>query len=109
MGMVMHRFDIWLINLNPATGKELRKTRPCMIISPDESNERLATIIAVPMTTVLRKYPTRINCNFQSKKGQLAFDQMRTFDKTRLVKHLGVMDTSTSKKACTLLKEMFEY
>ncbi|MEO7264147.1 MAG: type II toxin-antitoxin system PemK/MazF family toxin [Ferruginibacter sp.] len=107
--MVINRFEVWLINLDPSVGKEIKKARPCMVISPDETNQWLETIIIIPMTSVIHGYPTRLNCTFKNKKGQLALDQLRAVDKSRLIKKLGVMDKSTSKETCKLLNELFEY
>jgi mRNA interferase MazF len=107
--MVINRFEVWLVNLDPTIGSEIKKTRPCLIISPNEANIYLDTVIASPMTTILRKYPTRITCTFQKKKGQVAIDQLRTLDKKRLVKKLGNLDMTTCKKICTTLQEFFAY
>ena len=109
MGMVINRFEVWLVNLDPTMGSEIKKTRPCLIISPNEANMYLETVIASPMTTLPRKYPTRISCSFQKKKGQVAIDQMRTVDKKRLVKKLGNLDLPTCKKICFKLQEFFAY
>ena len=109
MGMVINRFEVWLVNLDPTIGSEIKKIRPCLIISPNEANMYLDTVIASPMTTILRKYPTRVNCTFQKKKGQVAIDQLRTLDKKRLVKKLGILDLNTCKKICTVLQEFFAF
>lgn len=109
MGMVINRFEVWLVNLDPTIGREIKKTRPCLIISPNEANKYLDTVIASPMTTILRKYPTRIGCTFQKKKGQVAIDQLRTLDKKRLVKKLGILDTATCRKICNTLQEFFAF
>jgi mRNA interferase MazF len=89
MAMVIKRFDVFLVNLDPTIGSEIRKTRPCDVISPDESNRHIATAIIAPKTTQGKIYPTRVQCEFQGKKGKIVLDQMRTVDKSRLVKHLG--------------------
>src|SRR5690606_25124439 len=89
LGMVTRRFDVWLVNLDPTIGSEIRKTRPALIVSPDEMNAHIATVIIAPMTTKGRNYPTRIACKFQRKSGQVVLDQLRTVDKARLVKRLG--------------------
>ena len=109
MGMVINRFEVWLVNLDPTIGSEIKKIRPCLIISPNEANMYLDTVIASPMTTILRKYPTRVNCTFQKKKGQVAIDQLRTLDKKHLVKKLGILDLNTCKKICTVLQEFFAF
>lgn len=82
----MKRFDIYLINLDPTLGSEIQKTRPCVIISPDEMNDYIKTVIVAPMTSKGKLYPTRIRCNFQEKEGLIVLDQIRTVDKIRLVK-----------------------
>jgi len=96
--MVIKRFDVFLVNLYPTIGHEIKKTRPCLIISPDEMNRNISTVIVAPMTTKGRKYPTRISCAFQGKKGQIILDQIRTIDKERLVKKLGVISKTSQKK-----------
>ncbi len=84
--MVIGRFEVWLTSLDPALGSEIKKTRPCLVISPDEANKYLNTIVALPLTSTLRSYPTRVNCLFKKKKGQIAIDQVRSLDKKRLVR-----------------------
>lgn len=79
------RFEVWLIKLNPTQGAEINKSRPYLLVSPDEANNFLQTIIIVPLTSTLRNYPTRVNCTFQNKSGQLAIDQIRAIDKSRLI------------------------
>ena len=105
--MVVKRFDVYLINLDPTIGREIKKTRPCLVISPDEMNQHIATIIVAPVTTQGQAYPTRVPCRFQGKDGQIVLDQIRTVDKTQLVKRLGQINTSTQKEVLTLLAEMF--
>ncbi|MBV6449498.1 MAG: hypothetical protein MHPDNHAH_00208 [Anaerolineales bacterium] len=105
--MVVKRFDVYLINLDPTVGREIKKTRPCLIVSPDEMNEHIATVIVAPMTTRGRPYPTRVPCHFQGKNGQIVLDQIRTVDKARLVKRLGQINTTTQKATLALLAEMF--
>jgi mRNA interferase MazF len=107
--MVVHRFEVWLVNIDPTIGKEIKKTRPCFIISPDEANKYLDTIIAAPMTTTIRKYPTRVNCTFKNKDGQIALDQLRSLDKIRLVRKLGRLNDGTCKEACEILVEYFTF
>ena len=107
MGVVARRFDVFLANLDPAGGSEVRKTRPCLIISPDEMNRYIATIIVAPMTTKGRGYPTRVSCHIEGKDGQIVLDQIRTIDKTRLVKHLGRVSAPTQKLVLATLAEMF--
>ena len=104
---VVNRFDAYLVRLEPTLGREIQKTRPCLIISPDEMNEFIRTVIVVPMTTKSRAYPTRISCRFQRKPGQVVLDQLRTVDKTRLVRRLGRLDHRTQTKVLDGLAEMF--
>lgn len=105
--MVVKRFDVFLVKLNPAVGAEIQKTRPCLVISPDEMNRYIGTVIVAPMTTKGRDYPTRISCKFKGKQGQVVLDQVRTVDKLRLVKKLGRIDGQTQQKVLTILGEMF--
>lgn len=105
--MVVKRFDVYLINLDPTVGSEIKKTRPCLIISPDEMNRFIKTVIVAPMTTKGREYPTRVGCKFQGKQGQIVLDQIRTVDKARLVKRLGRVDAETQTKVLTVAGEMF--
>ena len=107
MALVIHRFDVYLVSLDPTQGHEIRKTRPCVVISPDEMNHHIGTVIVAPMTTKGRDYPTRIPLTFQRKKGQIVLDQIRTVDKTRLVKRPGKLDTNTAAKTLAVLQEMF--
>ena len=105
--MVVQRFEVYLVNLDPVIGHEICKTRPCLIISPDVMNEHIATVIVAPMTTKGRQYPTRVNCQFKDKNGQVVLDQIRTIDKQRLVKKLGKVSVSTQKEILSILSEMF--
>ncbi len=105
--MVVKRFEIYLINLDRLVGREIKKTRPCLIVSPDEMNRHIATIIIAPMTTKGRDYPTRVSCQFQGKNGQVVLDQLRTVDKKRLVKKLGRIDKRTQQAVLSALAEMF--
>ena len=107
MGMVVQRFDVYLINLDPTIGREIKKTRPCLVISPDEMNRHIATVIVAPMTTKGQAYPTRVACRFLGKNGQIVLDQLRTVDKVRLVKRLGKISTLTQKAVIARLIEMF--
>jgi mRNA interferase MazF len=103
----MKRFDVYLVNLDPTVGSEIQKTRPCLVVSPDEMNRYLATVIVAPMTTKGQPYPTRVSCQFQSRDGQIVLDQLRTVDKVRLVKRLGRISQETQHAVLTLLAEMF--
>jgi mRNA interferase MazF len=107
MGMVIQRFDVFLVNLDPTVGSEIKKTRPCVIISPDQMNLYIATVIVAPMTTKGQIYPTRVICNFQGKDGQIVLDQIRTIDKTRLMQRLGQIGTAEQKAVLSTLAEMF--
>ena len=105
--MVTDRFDVYLVNLDPTQGAEIQKIRPCCIVSPNEMNRNIATVIVAPMTTKGRDYPTRINCNFQGKHGQIVLDQIRTVDKSRLIKRLGQIPETEQNKIVSVLQEMF--
>lgn len=107
MGMVVKRFDVFLVNLDPVVGSEIQKTRPCVIISPDQMNRHIATVIIAPMTTKGQAYPTRVVCQFQGKQGQIVLDQIRTVDKTRLIQKLGEIDLDEQKAVLDTLAEMF--
>jgi mRNA interferase MazF len=105
--MVVKRFDVYLINLDPTIGSEIQKTRPCLVISPDEMNRFIRTVIVAPMTSKGTSYPTRVSCKFQGKRGQVVLDQIRTVDKSRLVKRLGKIDRQTQVEVLSVLSEMF--
>jgi len=105
--MVARRFEVYLVNLDPTVGSKIQKNRPCLIISPNEMNDHIATVIIAPMTTKGRNYPTRVNCRFEGKEGQIVLDQIRTVDKRRLMKKLGVIDEETQKDVVSLLAELF--
>lgn len=105
--MEINRFEVFLVTLNPTVGHEIQKIRPCLIISPDEMNHNISTVIIAPMTTRGRKYPTRIPCSFKGKKGQIVLDQIRTVDKCRLIKKLGTLSKKSQVKTIALLQELF--
>jgi mRNA interferase MazF len=107
MGMVVKRFDVFLVNLDPTVGSEIRKTRPCLIVSPDDMNSYIATVIVAPMTTKGRPYPTRVPCRFQDKDGQIVLDQLRTVDRARLVTRLGRIPLATQRDVLAALAELF--
>lgn len=107
MGVVVKRFDVFLVNLDPTIGSEIKKIRPYVVISPDEMNRHVATVIIAPMTTKGRIYPTRVACQFQSKDGQIVLDQIRTIDKTRLVKKLGQISQDEQVAVLDTLAEIF--
>jgi mRNA interferase MazF len=101
------RFDVWLVRLDPSQGSEIRKTRPCLVVSPDEMNAWLRTVIVAPMTTASRDYPTRVPIRFGGKAGQVALDQLRAMDRERLVKKLGRAPQAAALAVCETLVEMF--
>ena len=107
--MVAKRFDVYLTNLDPTVGSEIQKTRPCLVISPDEMNTHIRKVIVAPMTKPGKDYPTRVACTFKKKKGQIVLDQIRTIDKTRLVKRLGTIDPETQLKVITTLQRLFSF
>ncbi len=107
MAVVVNQFDVFLVNLDPTQGHEIKKTRPCLIISPDEMNRHIRTAIVAPMTTKGRDYPSRVPVTFQKKKGQIVLDQIRTVDRNRLVKRLGKIDKRTGQKVLGVLNEIF--
>ena len=105
--MEVNRFEVYLINLDPTVGSEIRKKRPCLVISPDEMNHNIRTVIVAPMTTKGQPYPTRVECRFRGKLGQVVLDQIRTVDKVRLVRKLGRLDTRAADRVLAVLEEMF--
>lgn len=107
--MVVNRFDVYLINLDPTVGSEIQKPRPCLIVSPDEMNRHIRTIIVAPMTTAGKDYPTKVSCKFKKKKGQIVLDQIRTIDKTRLVKKLGSINPETQLEVISVLQRLFAF
>lgn len=102
------RFQVWLVSLNPTKGKEINKTRPCVVISPNEM-AALSTVLVAPMTTRGFDFPCRIKCKFKNKNGLILLDQIRAVDKTRLVKKLGSIDENTQIELCNSLQELFAY
>jgi len=107
MGVEVKRFEIYLVNLDPTIGSEIKKTRPCLVISPDEMNHNIRTIIVAPLTTKGRQYPTRVACRFKGTKGQVVLDQICTIDKERLIKKLGCLNRRSTFKVLSVLVEMF--
>ncbi len=101
------RGDVYLIELDPTRGSEIRKTRPCLVVSPDELNQHLRTVIVAPMTTGGQAYPWRVRCRFRERTGFVAIDQLRTVDSTRLVKRLGRVSPGTLSAVLAILQEMF--
>ncbi len=101
------RFDVYLVLLDPTLGNEIQKTRPCLVVSPNEMNHHIATVIVAPMTTKGRPYPTRVSCIFEGKEGQVVLDQLRTVDKLRLVRRLGRIADDVQETVLMTLAEMF--
>jgi len=100
------QYDVYLINLDPTIGHEIKKTRPCLVISPDEMNDNLQTVTIAPMTTKSHDCPTRVKVDFQNKTGWIVLDQIRTVDKKRLTKRLGMIDRKTIHRVKSVIKEM---
>ena len=105
--MAINRFEVYLVNLDPTVGSEIQKTRPCLVVSPDEINHNIRTVIVAPLTTRGQPYPPRVPCRFKGKKGQVVLDQIRTVDQSRLVKKLGKIDVKTAAAVLGVLQEMF--
>ncbi len=103
----MNQFDVVLVNLDPTIGSEIRKTRPCVIISPDEMNHHINTLIIAPLTHTQKNYPTRVNCHFNNEPGSIVLDQLRTIDKKRIIKSLGRLTSSEASQVKSVLVEMF--
>jgi mRNA interferase MazF len=106
--MVIHRFEVYLVNLDPTIGREIKKTRPYLVVSPNEMNHNIGTVIVAPMTTKGQQYPTRVPCRFKGKTGQVVLDQIRTVDRARLVRRLGRIDSATAAAVRSVLQEMFQ-
>lgn len=104
--MEILQYHVYLINLDPTVGHEIQKTRPCLIISPDEMNENIKTVIIAPMTTKSLKYPTRVPVTFQNTKGWIVLDQIRTIDQKRIIKKLGKINSNTVAEIKNVIKEM---
>ena len=109
MAMVVNRFDVYLINLDPTNGSEIQKTRPCLVISPDEMNRNIRTVIIAPMTSAQKDYPTRVSCTFRKKQGQIVLDQVRTVDKARLIQKLGTIDSKAQLDVISVLQRLFAF
>lgn len=105
---MVKRSEVWLVNLDPTIGSEVKKTRPCLVVSPDVTNKYLKTVTVVPLTSTIQDYPTRVNCTFNGKHGQLVIDQIRSIDKKRLIKNMGKMDDSTCKEVSEVIIQMFK-
>ncbi len=105
--MVVKRFDVYLVNMDPTVSPEAKKTRPCVILSPDETNRFIDTVIVAPLTSKGHRYPTRVPCRLEGKNAQVILDQIRTVDKVRLVKRMGRLDRPTQKAVLATVAEMF--
>jgi mRNA interferase MazF len=103
----IYRFDILLVSLDPSQGSEIKKTRPCVVISPDEMNRHIKTLIVAPMTSTIRDYPTHIPVTFNGKEGRIVLSQIRTIDKTRVIKKLGAVNSETASLLLDTLRDMF--
>jgi mRNA interferase MazF len=108
VGRPPRRDEVWRVSLDPTQGVEIQKTRPCLVVSPDEMNQHLRTVIIAPMTTVVRPYPTRVPIRFQGKRGQVVLDQLRAVDRQRLLRKLGTVTASTAQAVSTTLLETFD-
>jgi len=104
---VFSRFEVYFVNLDPTMGSEIKKTRPCVIISPNEMNHNISTVIIAPLTSNLKNYPTRVPCKVEGKQGQIVLDQIRTVDKSRLIKKIDSLNKITQVKVLNIFKEMF--
>ncbi|HEY5239163.1 MAG TPA: type II toxin-antitoxin system PemK/MazF family toxin [Rhizomicrobium sp.] len=102
-----HRFEVHLAALDPTIGSEIKKTRPCVVVSPDQANDALNTVVIAPLTSTLRDYPTRLRIRFQGRNGEIAVDQLRALDKRRLIKKLGKISPETQSRLTALLLEFF--
>jgi len=107
MATEIRRGRVYLVSLDPTTGREIRKTRPCVVVSPDELNAHMATCIVAPMTTASHSYPFRVRCQFQGKSGHVVLDQIRTVDRRRLVRELGTLSAQALERSLRVLAEMF--
>lgn len=109
MAMAVKRFNVYLVNHDPTVGHEIQKTRPSLVVSPEEMNQHIRIAIIAPMTTVSKDYPTRVPCEFRGKYGQIVLDQIRTIDQSRLVKNLGTIDSETQSNVVSILQKMFAF
>lgn len=109
MDMVVNRFEVWYVNLEPTVGSEISKVRPCLIISPNNTNQFLNTVTVAALTSTRKRFPTRVDCFFDSREGQVALDQIRSVDKRRLLNRAGELDEFTAKEVCQKLQQLFSY
>ncbi len=107
--MVVKRFDVYLVGLDPTVESEIKKTRPCLIVSPDEMNRNIHTVIIAPMTSAHKDFPTRVSCTVRKKQGQIVLDQIRTIDKVRLTKKLGTIGSRAQLDVITVLQRLFAF
>jgi mRNA interferase MazF len=107
MGMVISRFEIWLTRLDPVLGREIKKSRPCVIVSPNDMNKYLGTVIIAPMTSKIKEYPSRVQYKFKGKTGEIALDQIRTADKSRMIRKVGLVNEDIQNSIIDRLQEMF--
>src|SRR3954464_5286895 len=103
--MAINRFEVYLVNLDPTIGSEIKKKRPCLVVSPDEMNHNIRTVIIAPLTTKGQSYPTRVACRFKGKTGQVVLDQIRTVDQGQLIRKLGHIDARTATAVLDVLQE----
>lgn len=103
----VHRGEVFLVNLSPTRGSEIKKTRPCVVVSPDELNAHLHTVIVAPLTTAGHAYPFRVLCRFRGRTGHVVLDQIRTVDRERLIRRLGRLSPGTLGRTLAVLQEMF--
>ena len=108
MAGTVTQFEVWLVTLDPTRGSEIRKTRPCAVVSPDAMNRHLRTIIVAPLTSSGKPYPSRVSCSWAGVQGMIVLDQIRTVDRSRLVKPLGTLDVDVQERVREILAEMFE-
>ena len=106
-GAGVNRFEVYLVRLDPTVGKEIKKSRPCAVISPDELNDYMGTVIVAPMTTRRRRLPSRVQCRFKGTDGEIALDHIRSVDKSRLRRRLGQLGKAASRRTLEVLQEMF--
>jgi len=107
--MVIKRFDVYWVNLNPTVGREMQKTRPAVVVSPNEVNDALGTILVAPVTSSRKNFPTRIAFKLKGNENYIALDQIRAVDKSRLTKKIAALDDATAILLCEKLQELFAY
>jgi mRNA interferase MazF len=105
--VVIERFGVYLAPFDPTVGAEMGKTRPCLVLSPDDLHQSVRTVIVAPLTSTRKKFPYRVNCTFQGHEGQIALDQMRSFDRLQFIRKLGRLDNATQKAVTEILVKMF--